>query len=618
MHRAVRLLALAALTLACLAARASEDATDRSLVREKELQNFTINADGSYVELTERVILVNEERAAAGAAQQTIGYNGASSRLEVVSAHTLKADGSRLAVDAANIKDQQSDGSINAPQHLDWRVKTIIFPHVAAGDRLVFTTRLTRHTALFANQFSDLTAPGSEAVQQLTLVYDLPAAMPLTFDSRGFRASAPVAAGKRMRYRFDYEVVPLPRAEANAVSPLDERARVFVTTFASYAALARAYEAASAPAGARTPAIVQQAAAIIGGERDEFAMAIALAYWVRDNIRPLDVSLGAANHLAPNSADTVLANRYGDARDQVALLRAMLGVAGIDSSAALIDAGSAYKLPSVPSVTLQDHVITYIPSLDLYLDTTARGIAPGYLPAALLDKPVLLTASGMLGRTPSTQRDEVAINSDFVVAADGSADFIDITVFSGEGAEWWRSSNRGADPTYRANLVENILRDLGQSGRGDYDVGDTDGTADRYQIRYSGRSDNLAALPGPIGINAASGLRRSLAGLVAGYASEATREQSFVCPSYQVDEQARYLFDRAIRIIAVPMPLFLHDDMFDYSATYERQDNVVWVRRRLMFHHPGRVCSVADFKRMQPVVARMQRDLRSQLIIQAK
>ena len=618
MHRVVRLLALVATALACLGARAGDDATDRSLVREKEIQQFTVNADGSYVEQTERVILVNEERAAAGAAQQTIGYNGASATLEVVSAYTLKADGSRLAVDAANIKDQQSDASLNAPQHLDWRFKTIIFPHVAMGDRLVFSTRMTRRAALFAGQFSDLSSSGSEAVQQFTLIYDLPAALPLYADSRGFRATPPVAAGGRRRYRYDYEVEAVPRPETNAVSQLDTRARLFVTTFASYAALARAYEAASAPASARTPALVQQAVAIIGNEHDERAMAIALAYWVRDNIRPLDVALDAANRLAPNSAGTVLANRYGDARDEVALLRALLGVVGIDSTAALVDAGNAYRLPQVPAVGLQNFVVTYIPSLDLYIDTTARGVAPGYLPEALLDKPTLLTASGALGRTPASQRDHMAINSDFVVGADGAADFIDITAYSGEGAEWWRSSNRGADPTYRANLVENILRDLGQRGRGDYDVGDTDSTAERYQIRYSGHSDNLAALPGPIGINAASSLRRALVGFVANYASEAARSQDFVCGSYQVDEQARYLFDDAIRIIAVPAPLFLHDGVIDYSASYERQGQVVWVRRRLLIHHPGRVCSPAEFKRMQPAILRIQRDLRSQLIIQSK
>ena len=618
MHRAVRLIALAAIALACLGASAGDDATDHSLVREKEIQNFTVNADGSYVEQTEHVILVNEERAAAGAAQQTIGYNGANGKLEVLAAYTQKADGTRLPVDAANIKDQQADGSINAPQHLDWRVKTIIFPHVAMGDRLVFTTRMTRHTALFTGHFADLTSTGTEAVQQLTVIYDLPAALPLYADNRGFRATPPVVANKRRRYRYDYEVEAVPRAESNAVSQLDNRARLFVSTFASYAALARAYEAASAPASARTPALVQQAVSIIGGEDDERAMAIALATWVRDNIRPLDVALNAANRLTPNSAETVLANRYGDARDEVVLLRALLAIVGIDSTAALLDAGNAYRLPTVPSASLQSMVITYIPSLDLYIDTTARGVAPGYLPEALLDKPTLLTASGALGRTPAGQRDHMAINSDFVVGADGAADFIDITVYSGEGAEWWRSSNRGADPTYRANLVENILRELGQRGHGDYDVGDTDAAGDRYQIRYKGHSDNLAALPGPIGINAASSLRRSLAGFVAGYASEASRSQDFVCASYQIDEQARYLFDDAIRIIAVPAPLFLHEDFIDYSASYERDGNVVWVRRRLMIHHPGRVCSAADFKRMQPAIVRIQRDLRSQLILQSK
>jgi hypothetical protein len=46
------------------------------------------------------------------------------------------------------------------------------------------------------------------------------------------------------------------------------------------------------------------------------------------------------------------------------------------------------------------HVITFVPSLDLYLDSTAR-LAPFVaLPAEVQDKPVLLTATGREARTP--------------------------------------------------------------------------------------------------------------------------------------------------------------------------------------------------------------------------
>ena len=88
----------------------------------------------------------------------------------------------------------------------------------------------------------------------------------------------------------------------------------------------------------------------------------------------------------------MLANRYGDCKDHAALLEALLAAAGIDSTGALINSDNAYRLPRVPTLGVFNHVITYVPSLDLYLDSTAESIAAGYLPSSDLGKPVLLTS----------------------------------------------------------------------------------------------------------------------------------------------------------------------------------------------------------------------------------
>ena len=42
------------------------------------------------------------------------------------------------------------------------------------------------------------------------------------------------------------------------------------------------------------------------------------------------------------------------------------------------------------------------------------------------------------------------------------------------------------------------------------------------------------------------------------------------------------------------------------------------VKRQLRFSHDGQVCTPAEHRRMQPLVERMQRDLKSQLIVTAR
>lgn len=614
MQSFIRFITAAAGALMCFAAHAA----DHPVVREQETQTFTVNRDGSFVEVADLVILVSEPAAVATAAQQAVHYNRANSSLDVLEAYTLKPDGRRLAVAAAGIKDQQDAASINAPQYLDRRFKSIIFPDVAAGDRLVFSTRLTRRTPLFAGEFSDATAPRDPSVGKLALIYDLPADMELHADARGFVASQPAAQAGRRRYRWDYVELAPTRPEADSVSPLDAGARLFVTTFADHAALARAYEDASRTQSTVTPALAEFVAPLIAGLATERDKAVALTELLRSVIRPLTVSINDANAIAPHSAGRVLANRYGDSRDQVVLLRALLDAAGIGNTAALLNQGRAYRLPAVAAISLLNRAIVYVPSLDLYLDPSDRATAAGFLAGSLLDKPTLLTASATIGRTPAGQRHETRIDSDFVIAVDGAGDFHSTTTLDGGHAERERAGIRSIPAGRRPAVVADIMRQRGLSGTGDMDVGDLAGRGNEYRLRYSGRSDDLASLPGPIGINAAGGLVPLMGNAVAALAAEPSRKSDFVCASQGIEERARYLFADGVHIIAVPSPVTLHNAWFDFTSSYERRDNAVWVRRQYRLHHPGRVCSADDFRQMLPSIAIMQRDLDSQLIIQAK
>ncbi|UUZ51062.1 hypothetical protein LP420_16665 [Massilia sp. B-10] len=49
--------------------------------------------------------------------------------------------------------------------------------------------------------------------------------------------------------------------------------------------------------------------------------------------------------------------------------------AGIASTAVLLNNGNTYRLPEVPTMGIFNHVINFIPALDLYLDPTAGSIA---------------------------------------------------------------------------------------------------------------------------------------------------------------------------------------------------------------------------------------------------
>jgi hypothetical protein len=108
-----------------------------------------------------------------------------------------------------------------------------------------------------------------------------------------------------------------------------------------------------------------------------------------------------ASGITPNPAPTVLRNKYGDCKDHVALMVALLRARGIASEQVLISMGNMYRLPARPAV-LFNHVMLYLPEFRLYTDPTASSSAFGVLPVGSYDKPVLHISEtgGRLARTP--------------------------------------------------------------------------------------------------------------------------------------------------------------------------------------------------------------------------
>jgi TonB family protein len=162
----------------------------------------------------------------------------------------------------------------------------------------------------------------------------------------------------------------------------------FVSTFADYAAIGRAYASAAAPATAVTPAIQALADNITKGTHGRRDEARALYAWVAGHIRYVAVELGKGT-LVPHPADTVLSNGYGDCKDHVALLEALLKARGIASEAVLLNATIIYELSEAPTFAGLDHVITFIPSLNVYLDSTAAVAPFGVLPFSEYGKPAI-------------------------------------------------------------------------------------------------------------------------------------------------------------------------------------------------------------------------------------
>jgi transglutaminase-like putative cysteine protease len=135
---------------------------------------------------------------------------------------------------------------------------------------------------------------------------------------------------------------------ASALGPYDRLPRVFISSEPDYASFARDYAALVRPHARVTPRIRALAARVAGGVASPCEQARLLYEWVDTHVRYVALYLGNGA-LEPHDAETVLANGWGDCKDHVVLLQALLVARGIASEMAMLNLGNEYTLSGPPT-----------------------------------------------------------------------------------------------------------------------------------------------------------------------------------------------------------------------------------------------------------------------------
>jgi transglutaminase-like putative cysteine protease len=618
---------------ACGQTCARDTGTDPSVIIDRFIQHYVVEPSGAYLVTVDSAKTIVEQRAVQQHGQYYISYNKTLDEVVAVDAHTRKPDGRRVPVQPGQIKDQQEAASTDAPMFQDTRLKIVVFPEVAVGDQLVVKYVIRRATPLFPGHFEDLSSVQFYRNRHFQLVYDMPASMPLHADAVGFEpvpvpAQDAVPPGYR-RYQWRYAGGDNARLEADSVSYLDYGKRLAVSTFADYAAFASAFRRGADEGGAPSPAIAALARQLTAGLPDARSRALALSDWVRRNIRYVGVYIGPGGVVAHPVA-TVLDNRYGDCKDHAGLLQAMLAAVGIESTGALVNSGNAYRLPATPTLGVFNHMIAYVPSLDLYLDPTAEAVTAGYLPAALLGKPALLLATGTFAMTPVLQPERSRTATWFDIGRDGRSRFRVSKTAAGASAEPWRKSVRETRLADRRQFVRRMLQGIGQKGQGVFDAGSADRPdnhadnkagkdgGDEYTLSFSGSSEHFLDLPGPSALATTYDFWGGLGDAVFTLMQEKERRQAFVCPAIDLEDDTGFRLPKGVRVLALPRSVSLMDGGIHYRSTYARQGNAVRIQRRLTFRHGRATCTPDDYRAMQPALERVMRDLRSQVVVSGR
>ncbi|MBV8613638.1 MAG: DUF3857 and transglutaminase domain-containing protein, partial [Acetobacteraceae bacterium] len=432
-----------------------------------------VQPDGTYTQLYHAEAVASDGETARHMGQMPLAFNPSLERLDIIEAYTLKQDGTRENVDASAIKSQLPPAVQGAPMFADVQEKVVIFPDLAAGDTRVVTFRRQILHPLFPGQFTWRTDfPRNVAWDDARITISAPTGYTLRTES----VEVPFeirAEGDRVIYAWHYSAPAAPR-EQYAVAPIDRRPRLFASSFPSYDAMADAYRALAAPKEAVTPAIQAKADEITNGVTDRHGQARALYDWVSRRIRYVAIYLGRGA-IEPHPAETVLANGYGDCKDHVVLLAALLKAKGIESRTVAINLGNAYTLSGPPTLAQLNHVITYIPEFDTYADSTLGGAPFGALGILEYGKPIMMVGGAegtALRRLPMPTMDEMEMHTATraSLAADGTITGTTVTTGTGPAALMLRLLARAFQPHGQGarDMAEHQLAALGETGTGSF------------------------------------------------------------------------------------------------------------------------------------------------------
>ena len=609
----MRLLALSAfLIAAALPAMAAGQPASPPFEVVRNHIDADVNADGSFTQATGVVYRVLDAQGQRALQQITLSYTSGYQEMAVSEAYTLKANGQQIRVAPSNIL--YGRGASTVPGYEDITTVTVVFPDVQVGDEVVLSTVLKQKVPWIAGQFASGISFDRTVVQRdARFTLSAPADYPLVVDTSGMTAGdAASVDGKTQRSWSFVNASPLP-PEPGAVMIPGDNPHVFVSSFADYAAVARAANGWFAGKAAVTPQIAALANQLTAGISDPRAQAEKLYDWVSSHIAYEQILLGAGGFV-PHPAAAVLATGYGDCKDHVMLLEALLAAKGIASSPVLISVSPAFDLPKAATPYAFNHVITYIPQFHLFADSTAQFAPFGILPDVDAGRPVLLTATGELMHTPvpDAAENRIAVVEKIAITPDGNATG-DSTITS-QGAP--AVDLRGLVSSISSSVEPEYFRQmLGPGAEGTLQRGDPTALTPTYSYSSHYTVSDVANFPGPGALPPWIGYKPFyLTEYIAG-SLPAQRSLPYACPSVTAVEDVTIALPASVQIMSLPRSGSMNAPGVSLDiSTQKLKGNTVHQITTLRIDHPDAICTADYYNSVHDSLKKMVAALKEQIL----
>ena len=302
------------------------------------------------------------------------------------------------------------------------------------------------------------------------------------------------------------------------------------------------------------------------------------------------------------------------------LLQALYSSVGLRSIQALVNSGSSYTLPEIPMVTSVNHVITYLPQFNRFVDSTDPDMPFDSLGFSVSDKPVLLVEEYRDGlRTPASQWQDhwQKAQSTVAINADGSASGRLSVQLAGSPAIQARAIWRQLTQQQEKDWLDKQFSSKSRKGLATIERDDPKPLQSRYRYSIDFEAPELIPSEGAGGMYVHTlGFSPLPVMAFAGIDTETEVDYDSACSNGSTSEEIRYTFPDNIRILAVPENLSLDENHLVYDASFTLDGNTLLVRRELQDKTPGNVCSAALANEQRKSLKKIGKNLMSQVVFQ--
>ena len=587
----------------------------------KSSSKFEVNQDASYTQHLEEQARVDTPQGVRMLGERKITYNSTLENVEVLEAYTIQPDGTRISVPLDKIRTQDEtadDGAI----YSDSKSKVIIYPKLEVGSQVYYRAKSVQHTPEFPGHFF-LWEHYSPHVRYenvtVELVHDV--GIEVGVSTKGMQGGKLEVPPKphTVAYKFTFSQDTAYPNEESRVDLPDFAPHFAASTFKTYADVGQAYQVRAKEKAAVTPAIQALAQALVQKANAQTTLdkVKVLHHWVAQNIRYLGIYVGAGGYV-PHDAQSILDNRYGDCKDHVVILESLLAAVGIDSSPALINSGTAFLLPKLPTPGIFDHVITYVPSLNVFLDSTSRFAPLGTLPLGDMGKSVVLTATGALSRTPMTQtsKDRTESRIQMKLTRDGSIEGQSQAKMFGVFEVASRNSQFNYQNKEQSDVVNRLLSRFQETGWGEIAKTEPTNFNAPWQVNSTFELDPVVNVPGPSAMAIPVGLAP---GRLKGFADVVLpKDRRFptYCNSTQHEEWIDLAFPKDMKVTRVPKGVTFAQGSLRYESTYALQGQVLKIKRVYASSRTETLCGAESDKAFSDFTQVLRRDLRQQVFFE--